>query len=158
MHESPLTIGTPRADELGRLVDFFVSDMRDLGRPARREAMRGVAEEMFADPRTHLRVARVDDRPVGVLVAMELHSIKFPGRALWIEELYVDPTERRGGIGRALVEHLLDWAKREGFAGVELEAYRMNTAASILYRTVGFRRLARERYSFDMDEYVAEDA
>ena len=61
------------------------------------------------------------------------------------------------GVGRELVEQLLDWAHGAGFAGVELEAYRMNTAASILYRSLGFRRVARERYSFHMDDWDFED-
>ena len=45
------------------------------------------------------------------------------------------------------------YAMNAGLRGIELEAYRMNTAASVLYRTLGFRRLARERYAFDMAEY-----
>ena len=31
----------------------------------------------------------------------------------------------------------------------------MNTAASVLYRSIGFRRLARERYVLDLSEYAA---
>ena len=36
----------------------------------------------------------------------------------------------------------------------------MNTAASVLYRSLGFRRIARERYSYDMAnfDWVLDDA
>ncbi len=89
----------------------------------------------------------------GVLLADAFFSLKVAGQALWIEELYVRPEFRRRGLGIHLVEYLLDWAEEKGYGGVELEAYRMNTAASLLYRELDFRRLARERYCY----YFAED-
>ena len=65
-----------------------------------------------------------------------------------------------GGKKAELVERLVVWAHERGFAGVELEAYRMNTAASVLYRSLDFRRIARERYSYDMAnfDWVLDDA
>lgn len=157
MSEHDVVIDEPAVAEIDRIVELFVADMRDLGRQPDRATMRAVTAAMFDDHGTHLRVARVDGRIAGVLLANEFSSIKFPGRALWIEELYVDPSYRRLGLGRMLVEHMLDWAYEAGFAGVELEAYRMNTAASVLYRSIGFKRLARERYSFEMSDYLPED-
>lgn len=147
-----IDISPPTLEDARRLTELFMSDMRDLGLTPTRSKMSDVTAAMLDDPRVHMWVARFSGRVIGVIAAMEMLSIKFPGRALWIEELYVDPAERRSGVGRQLVEHLLDFAESNDFAGVELEAYRMNTAASILYRTVGFRRLARERYSFDLSE------
>ncbi len=147
--------------DLDRLAAMFLDDMADLGNhpdPARmRDVTRRMLENNGRD--NHVLVARdvTTSDVVGVVLANEFLSIKFPGRALWIEELYVAPAGRRRGIGRLLVEVLLEWAKREGVRGIELEAYRMNTAASILYRTIGFRRLARERYTFDLDDYELDD-
>ncbi len=85
---------------------------------------------------------------VGVLLANYNWSLKFAGRALWIEELYVTPSARRLGIGRMLVECLLDFAEDNEIKGVDLEAYQGNTPASILYRSLGFHRLGRERFYF----------
>lgn len=153
MSDSEVTIDVPTPDEVERLVELFVADMRDLGIKPSRDDMRAITRQMFDDDRQHLRTARADGRIVGVLLASEFASIKFAGRALWIEELYVTPEYRRAGIGRLLVDDFLYWAHQNGFVGVDLEAYRMNTAASVLYRSIGFRRLARERYSFDMAEY-----
>ncbi len=152
MAEPEIAVVVPTADDTERLVDLFMADMRDLGHTPERPAMRNVASQMLTDDRCHIWVARRAGRIVGVVAAIEMLNIKFPGRALWIEELYVDPIARRSGLGRVLVEHLLDFAEDNGFAGVELEAYRMNTAASILYRSLGFQRLARERYSFEIED------
>lgn len=152
----PVEIGSAEPDDINRIAALFFADMVDLGLQPDQQALREVTEAILSDRRqsTFLRVARTQQSRlvVGVILANSVLSIKFPGKALWIEELYVAPGWRQKGIGRQLVEHALDWGEENGFRGVELEAYRMNTAASILYRSLGFRRLARERYSFDLAE------
>lgn len=145
------------ASDAERVAELFRADMSDLGQPEDAAGLLEVAKAVIADERAHVFVARDGVHTVGVLLANDHWSIKFPGRALWIEELYVAPEARRRGLGRTLVEALLDWALPNGFAGVELEAYRMNTAASVLYRSLGFSRLARERYSFDLKEWELDE-
>jgi len=157
--QGDVEIVTATEADVPALARMFLSDMTDLGESPELDAMLATTREIVArEGRTqHLRVARVGGAIAGVVLANEFLSIKFPGVALWIEELYVDPAYRRLGLGRLLIEDLLAWAHERGIQGVELEAYRMNTAASILYRTLGFRRLARERYAFRMSEYELED-
>lgn len=157
-----LTFRDANEGDVGQLAELFAADMADLGEDTPLGELRTVTRRMVdgSHPHHHVRVAEHDGRLAGCVVANEFLSVKFPGRALWIEELYVSPEFRRRGIGRRLVEELLAWAWEVGFQGIDLEAYRMNTAASILYRSLGFRRLARERYSFDMirfpEEFVLE--
>jgi ribosomal protein S18 acetylase RimI-like enzyme len=148
-------ITPPTVADVEAITRLFLNDMRDLGEHPDPAALQGVATHMVEHNGAgiHVFVARVDGSVGGVVVANEFQSIKFPGRALWIEELYVDPGFRRHGIGRKLVDALLHHAWKLGIQGVELEAYRMNTAASVLYRSIGFKRLARERYSIRMDEF-----
>lgn len=153
-------IGPATPADVDRIAQLFHDDMVDLGQTPDIEALRETTRAAMdpARSRCHLWVVRdADGVAVGVILASEFMSIKFPGPGLWIEELYVTPAYRRGGIGRRLVDTFLEWAWRQGYRGVELEAYRMNTAASILYRSLGFRRLARERYSFDFSEVDLEE-
>lgn len=143
---------------LGRL---FLEDMRHLGVEVSLESLETLAENVVRaldqDPRPLLcRVARIVEadgsvQTVGVLLAHYFYSLKFGGRALWIEELYVSPIARRKGIGRLLVEDLLDFAEtKNDILGIDLEAYHGNTPASILYRSLGFQRLGRERFSYPL--------
>ncbi len=153
---STITIELARAEDSTRLTELYAADMVDLGIDRTPESLVELVDRTLAlqGNGVHTFVARMDDGNIGgVLLADEFWSLKVAGKALWIEELYVDPEFRRRGIGRQLVEHLLDWAYDEKFGGVELEAYRMNTTASILYRELDFRRLARERYCY----YFGED-
>lgn len=89
--------------------------------------------------------------PIGALLGTVLISIKHGGPALWLEQLFVDGTARRKGAGRALVEHLLAWCRDNGVVGIDLESYQLNAPASCLYRSLGFRRLGRERFTIDLN-------
>lgn len=158
-----IIIDEPQPEDASAIGALFEEDMRDLGvetdRDELNEVAGAVARGMKSSPRECLCwVARTADRDqvVGVVVANFNWSIKFGGRSLWIETLYVTPSARRRGLGRALVEQLLDWAEAHDIRGIDLEAYRGNTPASILYRTLGFHRLGRERFYYRLEgsEYL----
>lgn len=67
--------------------------------------------------------------------------------------LAVDATDRRRGIGRALLDGLIDWAREGGASAVVLEVRADNVAASTLYRAVGFTQDGlRPRYYPDGED------
>jgi ribosomal protein S18 acetylase RimI-like enzyme len=159
--EDEIWIGPATPADIDGITALFLEDMRDLGEQPDPTELRATAAAMVERNGNDvlISVARtVADRVVGVVAANVFLSIKFPGLALWIEELYVAPAMRRRGLAKRLVTELLARAEGAGIRGVELEAYHMNTAAAVLYRSLGFRRLARERYSFDMKDWDGEDA
>ncbi len=146
-------IERPIEADIPAIAGLFREDMTHLGVETDRDDLERLAERIVegvhAEPPECLCwVARSSDdgEPVGVLLANFNWSLKFAGRALWIEELYVTPEARRGGLGRALVERVVDYARAHEIRGIDLEAYQGNTPASVLYRTAGFRRLGRERF------------
>ena len=60
--------------------------------------------------------------------------------------MYVLPEVRMAGVGRALLEHALDFAQKElGVRQVNLGVNTENTAALALYRRVGFEVYGTER-------------
>jgi len=52
--------------------------------------------------------------------------------------LAVRPTQRRGGIGRQLLQWLLESARTAGIGSVHLELRAQNEAARAFYRAMGF--------------------
>src|SRR5512147_1591078 len=60
------------------------------------------------------------------------------GDEVHILNLAVHPHSRRAGIGRALVQHVLDDATAHGAVSVSLEVGRNNAAAAALYRAMRF--------------------
>lgn len=55
-----------------------------------------------------------------------------------IKRMYVEPTLRRAGAGRAILEQLLTAAEAAGYTGVRLDSPKFMTAAHALYRNHGF--------------------
>jgi GNAT superfamily N-acetyltransferase len=56
-----------------------------------------------------------------------------------IKRMYVDPTFRRIGAGRAILEWLLFEAEKAGYKKVRLDSPRFMDKAHSLYRSFGFR-------------------
>lgn len=50
---------------------------------------------------------------------------------------------RRGGVGRALIEHAIRELRREGVSRLFLEVSEMNAPALALYRKLGFSQVGR---------------
>lgn len=56
----------------------------------------------------------------------------------YIEDIVVDSQHRRQGIGRALIEQAIRWAKEKNLPGVMLETQNNNIAGCKLYEGCGF--------------------
>lgn len=59
--------------------------------------------------------------------------------------MWVDPMRRRQGIGRALVQAVLSWARQRGLERVGLWAPAANAGAIALYHSADFVASGRER-------------
>lgn len=77
------------------------------------------------------------ERIVGYVVALDAAD---EGEIL---NLAVAPTGRRHGLGRALVEHVLEALRARGIRHVYLEVRESNAPARALYAGHGFREVGR---------------
>jgi ribosomal protein S18 acetylase RimI-like enzyme len=59
----------------------------------------------------------------------------------YLQELYVVPARRGGGIGRALLEATMEMARAAGATGIDLNTGETDTAARALYESAGFTNL-----------------
>jgi L-amino acid N-acyltransferase YncA len=94
-------------------------------------------------------VAEVDGEVVGWTALTSYSARPVYAGVAW-ESVYVAETSRDQGIGRALLEALIEASEAEGIwtllAGIELE----NVASLVLHERVGFRRLGiQERIGRD---------
>jgi len=70
-----------------------------------------------------------------------------------INNIAVHTEFRRLGIGRAVLEHVIDQVHRDGAKFITLEVRPSNTAAMTLYRKLGFKPLSiRKGYYTNPDE------
>ncbi len=66
-----------------------------------------------------------------------------PGAHVATASFMVNPAHAGQGVGRALGEHALDWARRQGYRAMQFNAVvQTNTRAVALWRSLGFQILA----------------
>jgi ribosomal protein S18 acetylase RimI-like enzyme len=75
---------------------------------------------------------------IGLLSASQRWTLWHTGPCALIEELAVDERARRQGVGRALIQAALDWAKAQGCSEVEVSTDHDNLDAQAFYRRLGF--------------------
>jgi ribosomal-protein-alanine N-acetyltransferase len=82
------------------------------------------------------------------------------GDEVHILNLAVRPDRRNGGVGRALIELVVQEAEERGAGMVTLEVRRENAAAMGLYRSVGFteRGVRRNYYGRGQDAIIMSRA
>jgi len=96
-----------------------------------------------------LLVAREKRAVVGVALAVYQPSAEL-GRLLVVNDFYVDPTERRKGVGKALASRVLDEAKAMRVDRVDLEVFPTNQGAAAFWKSMGFKTGGRTVYSRDV--------
>lgn len=75
-----------------------------------------------------------------------------PGRGAHVAtaSFMVDPAHRGRGVGRALAEYALEWARDAGYAAMQFNAVvETNTAAVTLWRQLGFEIVGTVPEAFD---------
>lgn len=85
------------------------------------------------DHRMTCRLAWDDGAPVGFAIHHQHCSTWVPGDDLYLEDLFVAPTARGKGIGRALIEDLIDIGRRKGCFRLYWNTNHDNAAARKLY-------------------------
>ena len=81
-------------------------------------------------------VAARDGRDVGVVRGAPDHE---DNRSVWLLSMWVAPEARGTGVGDALVEAVIGWARSSGFARMLLDVGEANLHANALYLRHGFR-------------------
>lgn len=71
---------------------------------------------------------------------------------LYLHQLSVDPKYGRRGIGRALVQHVIDFAETQNYAQVSLSTFRDLVFNGPFYRSCGFVELAETEHENWMKE------
>lgn len=151
--QAVLEINTAEVGDVDQLLPLITAFFREEGIETPPEAQRRNLLAMMAAPDSHILLAKVDDQPVAFATATLTRGIEF-GLAAEIEDLYVDPEARGGGIARRLMGELLDWCESqgaqeiivvitsEGMEAIDLPAfYRRfgfhDSGRKLLYRTCG---------------------
>lgn len=141
-------IEAARASDRDALVDLLTRQLAEHDLPADHVGVARAVDGILGDERLgFLLVARAVDEAVGVAYVARHWSLEHGGPSCWLEELYVLPDRRCGGVGVALLRASLDRARGLGCLVMDLEVTADHARAENLYAREGFRELGRRRWA-----------
>ncbi len=154
-----MTFEIVRADasSVGGAVPLLLDQMRDhrisVDSEELTRAVRALVEipvrgaVLLAKEREVARFVIPEGGVVGVAVLAYTWTIEHGGPCAWLDELYVLPSLRDRGIGRALLLRALETARGDGARAVDLEVDVEHERAERLYEREGFESLPRRRWA-----------
>ena len=95
------------------------------------------AQEFLNDPRHRLVVALDNNLVVGFVSAVIYVHPDKPAPELWINEIGVASSHQRQGIGKALMQAILEEAKKSGCTEAWVLTDRANLPAMAMYKSSG---------------------
>ena len=107
-------------------------------------------DRMLADPNSHLYVIREDDIIVACASLCIYHQ-PFSTDAT-IESVVVSSKMRGKGLGRELMEHLIEEAARMNVDCIHLTSNPKRGAANALYQKVGFEKKETNCYMMNLSK------
>ncbi|HYU93291.1 MAG TPA: GNAT family N-acetyltransferase [Actinomycetota bacterium] len=102
----------------------------------------------FQPPDGRLLLAFEDDAAIGTACMRRIG----PDTAE-IKRMYVQPSHRRAGVGRAMLDELIAAARTAGYHRIQLDSPDFMMAAHGLYRSSGFEEIGSYPESEIPDEY-----
>ncbi len=128
--------GLGDVDDLAPLFDLY---RQFYGQASDLAAARAFLSERLRRDESVIFIATADDVALGFTQLYPSFSSVLV-RRLWIlNDLFVSPAARRGGVGRRLLERAREWAVETGAKGLTLTTALTNSAARSLYESCGWR-------------------
>lgn len=156
---SEASVRSARGGDLERLVSFnramaLETEGKDLPVDVLERGMGRVLADRL---RGRYFVAELGGEVVGGLMLTLEWSDWRDGWFWWIQSVYVEPSNRRRGVYRALYEHVLDQARaEEDVCGVRLYVEESNEPARAVYERLGMTPTSYRLYEVDFREEPGE--
>ena len=96
---------------------------------------------LFEQRAAEALIVEVDGEAIGYAIFYTTFSTFECRSGIWLEDLYVRPDRRRGGIGQTVLEHLAGLALERGHVRLEWCALDWNEPALRFYAKLGAKRL-----------------
>ena len=130
--------------------ELFVIVNRQLAPPAMRDAFESYIEQSLTEE-IDLIAAYYGERDGGFWVALRGNKVvgmfgleRVAPDAMELRRMYVDPSVRRAGVARQMLQYAEAECRRRGISKLELSTSEVQSAALALYRAEGYVLLREE--------------
>lgn len=136
-----IDVATRADDELYEAFQRLVPQMTQNNPPPTQAEL----EALINEPSSTLLLARADDG--SIIGALNLTVYRVPtGIRSIIEDVIVETSARRNGVGQALISRAIDIAREKGVGNLSLTSNPMREAANNLYLKLGFHKRNTNAY------------
>lgn len=108
-----------------------------------------VLSRVLASQDTEVWVAKENGRILGMATLFLIHRIS--GSVGHVDDVVVSPDTQGKGIGRALMEKIIERAKERGMRGLDLTSRPSRVAANALYQKLGFEKRETNPYRMKLE-------
>lgn len=105
--------------------------------------------ERQANNESVIFVAIINGQPAGFTQLYPTYSSMRVSKNWILNDLYVEPSQRKQGIGTALIKTAMAFAGNDGASYLALSTAVNNHTAQALYESIGFIRQERDAAFFD---------
>ncbi|MFA7643523.1 MAG: GNAT family N-acetyltransferase [Sphaerochaetaceae bacterium] len=139
MHIEVVEPGELNTERMEGLLELVVQQMRFIGYEyTQGEALAIVKHALRAGSRAILFVGTGEDgQVISFAFGNRCCGLECGGDYLWLNELYVLPQMRKGGIGSSMLTFVREWAKEHGCVYMALVTHPKNTNAINFYEGMG---------------------
>ena len=123
----------PDTADAMQLIDELTADLGALGYPE--ASTHGYSIEKLLREGVAFFVVRCDGLPAGC-GGVQLFGVEYGE----LKRMYVRPEYRRHGLGKLILDHLAEYARRHNVAELRLETGIYQAAAIAMYERFGFER------------------
>jgi ribosomal protein S18 acetylase RimI-like enzyme len=127
------------ANDLAALASLFDAYRQFYEQTSDVAGARAFLAERLAKDESVVLLAERDGAAVGFVQLYPIFSSVRMGRVWTLNDLYVVPDARRGGVAHALLDAACGFARERGALGLQLETGKDNFAAQKLYRDAGWQ-------------------
>jgi GNAT superfamily N-acetyltransferase len=149
-HAITIRPATPADGETFLTLVDALADYEKLDRPTPDARQRLLNDAFGERQRISVFLGELDGRAVAYAIVLETYSSFLALPTLYLEDLFVIPEARRGGIGRAFFRELAAEAVRRGCGRMEWVVLDWNQLAIDFYEKLNARRLT-EWYTYRLN-------
>ena len=126
---------------LGQVLEVHHNGRPDIFKTGAVKYTRVELERLLLDEKRPIMVAKNEERMLGyvfcIIKETQNDNILQDMKTLYIDDLCIDESERGGGIGKALYEHVKAYAKELGCYNLTLNVWECNEGAKRFYERMG---------------------